>query len=214
MNKPKIKICGMREAENMREIAALKPDFFGLIFYPKSPRFVSVDEAEKLPEFENIKRVGVFVDESSEKISEIAERAKLSLVQLHGSETARFCESLKKQNLQIVKVFKVDENFDGEQFKEFETVCDYFLFDTKTAKHGGSGHAFDWHILRRFSINKPFFLGGGVSAENAANAIMDCQNLPLLALDVNSRAEIAPGIKSPQIVKAIIDHRDTESQRF
>ncbi|HEX8196901.1 MAG TPA: phosphoribosylanthranilate isomerase [Pyrinomonadaceae bacterium] len=204
MNNPKIKICGMREAENMRKVVALEPDFFGLIFYPKSPRFVSVEQAEKLPEFQNIRRVGVFVDENLEKITEITERANLSFVQLHGSETMRFCESLKKQNLQIVKVFKVDENFDGERLKEFETICDYFLFDTKTSRHGGSGHAFDWRILRRFSINKPFFLGGGIGVENAAEAIEACRNLPLFALDINSRAEIAPGVKSPEIISEII----------
>ncbi|HEX8266468.1 MAG TPA: phosphoribosylanthranilate isomerase [Pyrinomonadaceae bacterium] len=204
MNNPKIKICGMREPENMLEIAQLKPDFFGMIFYPKSPRFVSIEQAEKLPEFQNVRRIGVFVDESLEKITEIAERANLSFVQLHGSETMRFCESLKKQNLQIIKVFKVDENFDGEQLKEFETICDYFLFDTKTSQHGGSGHAFDWQILRRFSINKPFFLGGGIGVENAAKSIEACRNLPLFALDINSRAEIAPGIKSPEIIAEIV----------
>ncbi|HEX8399608.1 MAG TPA: phosphoribosylanthranilate isomerase [Pyrinomonadaceae bacterium] len=204
MNEPKIKICGMREPENMLEIAAFKPDFFGMIFYPKSPRFISIEQAEKLPDFQNIRRVGVFVDEGLESILEIAERARLSLVQLHGGETPQFCESLKKQNLQIVKVFKVNENFDGEQLKEFETICDYFLFDTKTSQHGGSGHVFDWQILRRFSINKPFFLGGGIGVENAAKSIEASRNLPLFALDINSRAEIAPGVKSPEIIAEII----------
>jgi phosphoribosylanthranilate isomerase len=204
MNQPKIKICGMCDAENLREIAGLEPDFFGLIFYPKSPRFVSIERAEKLPEFENIRRVGVFVDESPEKIAEFAGRAKLSLVQLHGNETVRFCESLKKRNLQIVKVFKVDETFDAQSLNEFEAVCDYFLFDTKTEKHGGSGKSFDWRILSRMEINKPFFLGGGIGAENVAEAIEACRNLPLFALDVNSRAEIAPGIKSTEIVAEIV----------
>ena len=188
----------------MREIAQLKPDFFGLIFYPKSPRYVSIEQAEKLPEFQEIRRVGVFVDESLEKIFEIAERAKLSLIQLHGDEAPQFCETLKKQNLQIVKVFKVDGSFDGERLKEYEAICDYFLFDTKTSQHGGSGHAFDWQILRRFSINKPFFLGGGIGVENAAKSIEACRNLPLFALDINSRAEIMPGVKSPEIVAQII----------
>jgi phosphoribosylanthranilate isomerase len=213
MNEPKIKICGMRDAQNMREIARLKPDFFGLIFYPESPRFVSIEQAEKLPEFENIRRAGVFVDERSEKILEIAERANLSFVQLHGDETPEFCESLKKQNLQIVKVFKVDESFDGGRLKEYEAICDYFLFDTKTAKHGGSGHAFDWRILNRFLIKKPFFLGGGIGVKNAAEAMEACRNLPMFALDVNSRAEIAAGIKSPRIVQEIIKRRDAEAQR-
>lgn len=207
----------MCEPENMRKIAALKPDFFGLIFYPKSPRFVSLEKAQALPEFENIKRVGVFVDESAENILQIAATAKLSFVQLHGDETPAFCESLKKENLEIIKVFKVDDNFDGEILKEYEMAADYFLFDTKTIKHGGSGKSFDWEILRRFEINKPFFLGGGIGAENPLDAINACRDLPLFALDINSRAETAPGVKSARIVEEInnkLTTKDTKVTKF
>ena len=195
----------MSEAENVREIAELKPNFFGLIFYPKSPRFVSIERAENLPEFENIRRVGVFVNETRGNVLEVAERAKLSFVQLHGDETVQFCESLKNENLSVIKVFKVDENFDDERLKDFETVCDYFLFDTKTANHGGSGEKFDWKILRKIEINKPFFLGGGIGAENFVEAIEACRDLPLFAIDINSRAEISPGLKSSRIVREILD---------
>lgn len=189
----------------MREIAALKPDFFGLIFYPKSQRFVSIERAEKLPEFESIRRVGVFVNETRENILQTAERAKLAFVQLHGDETPEFCASLKKENLRVIKVFKVDENFDGRILKNFESVCDYFLFDTKTANHGGSGKRFDWEILKTLEIKKPFFLGGGIGAENFTEAITACRDLPLFAIDINSRAEISPGIKSVEVVRGILE---------
>lgn len=194
----------MTDAENMREIAALKPDFFGLIFYPRSPRYVSPAKAAELPHFENIKRVGVFVNDTAENVLQIAEQAKLNLVQLHGGESPEFCEALKAKHLEIIKVFSVDENFDGAVLKQYEAVCDYFLFDTKTLQHGGSGREFDWQILRRFEISKPFFLSGGIGAENAADAVAACEGLPLHALDINSRAEIRAGIKSLEVIQNIL----------
>ena len=209
----KIKVCGMREAENLREIAALEPDFLGLIFYPKSPRFVSIERAEKLPEFENIRRVGVFVNETLENILRIAERTKLSFAQLHGDETPQFCGDLQKQSLKIIKVFKVDESFDSQQLKDFESACDYFLFDTKTANYGGSGNKFDWGILRKMEIKKPFFLGGGIGAENFVEAIEACRDLPLFAIDINSQAEISPGVKSAQIIREILEKLNAEGAK-
>lgn len=194
----------MTEPANMSEIQQLQPDFFGLIFYSESPRFVSLKQAEKLPQFENLSRVGVFVNETIDNILTTAEQTNLALIQLHGSESPDFCERLKRQNLKIVKAFSVDQNFDGGVLKQYEEVCDYFLFDTKTGKHGGSGKSFDWQILQRLEINRPFFLSGGIGAENALEAVNACRNLPLYALDVNSRAEIKAGIKSLEIVSEII----------
>jgi len=202
----KIKVCGMRERENMRQIAAFEPDFFGLIFYPKSPRFVSLEQAKALSDFSEISRVGVFVNESVENILDTAEKLGLSFVQLHGNESPEFCFKLKnrKADLQIVKAVAVDKNFEGENLKAYEKVCDFFLFDTKTAQHGGSGESFDWRVLQKLEINRPFFLSGGIGVENVAKAIAACANLPLFALDINSRAEISPGVKSPEIIEEII----------
>lgn len=206
MKNVKIKICGMREPENLRRVAAHKPDFIGLIFYAKSPRFVGVEEAVNLPRFLEIRRVGVFVNETAENILDIARRAELFAVQLHGDETPEFCGEIKRQNvdLQIIKVFPVGAYFDAEQMKLYEEVCDYFLFDTKGEKRGGSGETFDWRILHSFPIKKPFFLSGGIGAENVSEAIEACKNLPLFALDFNSRIEISAGVKSPEKVKKII----------
>ena len=203
---PKIKICGMRDAANMREIAALKPDFFGLIFYPKSPRFVSFEQLEKLPLCPEIRRVGVFVNADENEVLRVNQAAGLSLIQLHGDESPAFCERLQNHGLQIIKAFAIDENFDGAILKNYETICDYFLFDTKTQDRGGSGKAFDWNILRRIESDKPFFLSGGIGADNFNEAINACAGLPLFALDINSRAESAPGIKSAEQLSFIIHH--------
>ncbi len=195
----------MRESENMREVAALQPDYFGLIFYPKSPRSVTIEIAKTLPKFENIKRIGVFVNESVENILTIADQTDLAFVQLHGAESPEFCREIKRANpnLKIIKAFAIDENFAGDVLQPYETAADFFLFDTKTNAHGGSGKSFDWQMLQNLKVRKPFFLGGGINAENAVKAIAACQNLPLHALDVNSRAELAPGVKSPEIIREI-----------
>lgn len=204
--KPKLKICGMRDAANMRAIAELKPDFFGLIFYAKSPRCVTIEQAQMLPQFLGIERIGVFVNENLENVLRVAEKTELSFVQLHGAESPEFCGEIKRRNpnLKVVKAFAVDNNFDGASLKNYETTTDFYLFDTKTNAHGGSGRQFDWRILQNLKLAKPFFLGGGIAAENAAAAIAACANLPLFALDANSRAEIEPGVKSAEIVEKII----------
>jgi phosphoribosylanthranilate isomerase len=202
----KIKICGMREPDNLRVVAALQPDFLGLIFYAKSPRYISPEAAENLPDFFGINRVGVFVNETVEMMQQIARQAKLFALQLHGDESPEMCVELKsvRPERKLIKVFSIGENFDGGELAQYEQVCDYFLFDTQTAKHGGSGESFDWNILRTFPIGLPFFLSGGIGIENARSAIESCKGLPLYGIDLNSKVEISPGIKSPQMIKKII----------
>jgi phosphoribosylanthranilate isomerase len=196
----------MRQADNLREIAALGPDYFGFIFYPPSPRFVTAGQVAALPDFPSIRRVGVFVNETAQTILATARAARLSLVQLHGDETPELCAELAQTpQLQVIKAFAVGETFTGETLAKYETACDYFLFDTRARQRGGSGIAFDWSILRRMPVNRPFFLGGGVGPENAASAFEQCAGLPLHALDINSRVEIAPGVKSPAHVRETIE---------
>lgn len=202
----KIKICGMREPENLREIATLSPDYFGLIFYPKSPRYISIEQAERLPRFQGTEYVGVFVNEDAGTMLDYATRAGLFVLQLHGDESPQDCRLIKKLagRIKLIKAFAVGADFDGNVLKDYEAACDYFLFDTKTENRGGSGHAFDWQILQSFPIKRPFFLSGGVGPENATKAIAACEGLPLYALDLNSRVEISPGLKSVELVKQII----------
>ncbi len=202
----KIKICGMREPDNLRAVAALQPDYLGLIFYKKSPRYISPQDAENLPDFFGITRVGVFVNETVETMRGIAKSAKLFALQLHGDESPEVCVELKnvRPEPKLIKVFSIGDDFDGSRLTPYESVCDYFLFDTKTKKHGGSGESFDWNILRSFPIRLPFFLSGGIGFENVIEAVDSCKGLPLYGIDLNSKVEISPGVKSPQMIKKLI----------
>src|SRR6478735_4533152 len=149
--KIKVKVCGMRETENIRKVAACAPDFMGFIFYPGSLRFVGNDF--KLPnDFPSqVERVGVFVQESTEEIIARATRHGLSYIQLHGGESVEQCAALKQKGLKIIKVFSVGEEFDFQVVKEFVPVADYFLFDTKSSTYGGSGRTFNWSLLNQYT---------------------------------------------------------------
>ena len=195
-----LKICGMKFPENILEVSQLLPDYLGFIFYKKSKRYFD-GQIPELPK--SIKKVGVFVDESLEEIQIKIEKYNLDLVQLHGQESPEFCEKLYQKNqIEIIKVFSVDDDFDFEILKKYEQVCDYFLFDTKGKLHGGNGFTFDWKILKKYTSTKPFFLSGGIGLEEIEQ--LKLLNLPLFAIDVNSKVEIEPGFKDIDLLKKII----------
>lgn len=188
-----LKICGLRDPENIRQIMELLPDYIGFIFYQKSPRFVGSDF--KMPDVPSgIKKVGVFVDEAVDKIKSKVVKYSLDLVQLHGNESAAACAQLKTSTLGVIKAFSVDESFDFEITKPYQSVADYFLFDTKGANYGGNGQRFDWEILNRYNQKVPFFLSGGISVQNI-HKVSSLRNLNMHAVDVNSGIEISPGVK-------------------
>jgi len=201
----KIKVCGMRDAENITAIALLNPDYLGFIFYEKSKR--NVGEEVQIPVLEGtIKKVGVFVDADFEVIKSKIEHYQLKAVQLHGNETVDFCEQIKAQNVEVIKVFSVDESFDFEIIKHYSEVADYYLFDTKGKEHGGNGVKFNWEILEKYNGEKPLFLSGGISNED----LDEIKKLPLLklnlfALDVNSKYEIVPALKDVDLVKELMN---------
>lgn len=186
----KVKICGMKFPKNILEIGALQPDYMGFIFYPKSKRFVgenfSIRSIEKLPK--SIKKVGVFVNESVKIILENVSKYKLDAVQLHGNESVETCASIKENGVEVIKVFSVDNYFNFEEVLPFEVVSDYFLFDTRTEKYGGSGIVFNWEILEKYTVSKPFFLSGGLGLENL-NTITKVTHPALVGLDFNSKLE-------------------------
>jgi len=201
----RIKICGMKYPENMLEVGSLLPDYMGFIFWEKSTRYFD-GIIPALPK--TIKKVGVFVNASSEEILDKIEKYDLQAVQLHGSESVEFCESLKNilPNLtDIIKVFSVFDTFDFEILKPFEPVCDFFLFDTKGKLPGGNGNTFDWKVLENYPSTKPFFLSGGIGLEEmeAINEISKT-NLPVYAIDVNSKFEIEPGLKNIELLKLMV----------
>ena len=165
----KLKICGMKYPDNMLEVGSLRPDYMGFIFWEKSARYFDGTMPE-LPK--SIRKTGVFVNESISVIEEKVTKYDLQAVQLHGQESVEFCTELKTKfglEIQIIKVFSADENFDFSVLKPFESVCDYFLFDTKGKLPGGNGITFNWQILRHYKLTKPFFLSGGIGLEEIEN---------------------------------------------
>jgi phosphoribosylanthranilate isomerase len=196
----KLKICGMKQAGNIRGVAALSPDFMGFIFYPQSKRFVGNDfEMPEIPS--SIKKVGVFVNDSKENILEKAAKYKLDYVQLHGDESADFCKGLSN-SARIIKAFGVDKQFDFASLNDYENFCEYFLFDTKTKEHGGSGKSFDSDILKNYRSSKPYFLSGGIGLEEVSG--IKYQVSKCFAIDVNSKFEIEPGLKDINKLKILI----------
>lgn len=193
MPRLKLKVCGMRDTENILTIGNRRPDFMGFIFYKNSPRFIGTDFAMPSSLDSNVKRVGVFVNADVGEILSAVEKHKLDIVQLHGDETVELCKKLKLQ-VGVIKVFSVDNTFDFEVVKPYEAVVDYFLFDTKGMQRGGNGVAFDWQVLGKYKGEVPFFLSGGISSDNAAT-IEEIDHPRLFAIDVNSGIEIKPGLK-------------------
>lgn len=193
----KIKICGMKFPENILEVSRLQPDYIGFIFWEKSSRYFD-GVIPMLPK--NSKKVGVFVDESYETIVSKIEKHDLDCVQLHGNESVEFCKKLKQIPVAIIKVFAIKDRFDFTILKEFEGVCDYFLFDTKGKLPGGNGTTFDWNLLKKYPSNLPFFLSGGIGIEEIK--LLKELNLPVYAVDVNSKFETEPGLKNIELLKS------------
>lgn len=201
----KVKICGMKFPKNILEIGALQPDYMGFIFYPKSKRFVgenfSRKSIEELPKV--IKKVGVLVNENIERILEIQKQFSFDAIQLHGNESVETCTILQQNGIEVIKVFSVDNYFDFSEVTAFKSACDYFLFDTKTDKYGGSGKAFDWKILEKYNLEKPFFLSGGLGLNNLKK-ILQINHPKLVGLDFNSHLEDENYKKIPEEVNELI----------
>ncbi|OCB70369.1 phosphoribosylanthranilate isomerase [Flavobacterium glycines] len=200
----KTKICGMKYPDNILEVGALLPDYMGFIFWEKSARYFD-GLIPDLPK--SIKKTGVFVNETVEKIIEKVQKHDLQAVQLHGHESVEFCLNLKTQlaaGIEIIKVFSVADDFDFSVLEPFEEVCDYFLFDTKGKLPGGNGTTFDWKVLEKYPSTKPFFLSGGIGLDemDAVNEIIKT-HLPVYAIDVNSKFEIEPGLKNLEALQCI-----------
>ena len=201
----KIKVCGMKDPQNIKQIAYLNPDMMGFIFYEKSDRYVddhSLKEViQELPS--SIFRVAVFVDEDSEKVLQICKDFGFSHAQLHGNETPEYCAQIQAGGISVIKVFHMDETFDFVCTKPYENCSDLFLFDTKTKGYGGSGKHFDWALLNSYTSEIPFLLSGGISNDDLSN-IKALQIPQLIGIDVNSRVEISAGNKDVNMVKELI----------
>ena len=207
MNTLKLKVCGMRLAANIAAVAELKPDYLGFIFFEKSPRLISSVSAELIKYIPSeIKTVGVFVDEDLAVLIEKVKLYQLNAVQLHGQEGPEYCLELKNNfgNLEVIKAFGMDETFNFCMLDDYENVVDFFLFDTKTKLHGGSGKTFDWKILEQYNLQKRYFLSGGIDLAHAED-ILTINDSRLYALDINSKFELEPGLKHVEKIKAFQD---------
>lgn len=196
-----IKVCGMKEANNISKIETLAINMMGFIFYPKSKRYISI-----MPTYlpKSIKRVGVFVNESIEKVLSIKEEYSLSFIQLHGTESAEYCLSLHRKGIAIIKAFAISTPSDLEATKKYEGICSYFLFDTKCEEYGGSGKQFDWSVLSHYHGNTPFLLSGGISPQSIEK-LKKIRHKLFAGIDVNSQFENNQGLKDFERLSSFIN---------
>ena len=187
----KLKVCGMRETKNIKALASLQPDYMGFIFWETSKRYCATIPSD-IPKA--IKKVGVFVDETTEQIKAKVKLFGLDAVQLHGDALLNLCE--------VIKAFRIGPDFDFKQLAPYQDHCTYFLFDTQGPLPGGNGTAFDWELLMGYALDTPFFLSGGIGLGHVdAIAEIRKRNLPIYALDVNSQFECEPGVKKIEEIK-------------
>src|SRR5690606_11052030 len=192
VNQLLIKICGMTQKENIQALLALPIDYLGHVFYNQSKRFVEYPIPQQIPQ--NIRKAGVFVNSSLANIKETIQNHELNAIQLHGEENIDLVRALKKENLEIIKAFGIDDHFDWQAINPFLDEVDYLLFDTKSKDFGGTGISFNWEKLQEYPFDKPYFLSGGISLDNIYEASR-FQDKRCVGLDLNSKFELEPGLK-------------------
>lgn len=203
-----IKVCGMREPENIRAVASLGVDMIGMIFYPKSPRYVQsrIGVEDRLP----VQRVGVFVDESIAHILEIIDTFHLDFVQLHGNESPQFVAMLRDalkesgfSGVRLMKALSVQTPDEVDRWQAYQGLVDLLLFDTPTAGYGGSGRRFNWSLLAHYQGDIPFLLSGGIGPDDVGD-ILSFHHPMLKGIDLNSRFESAPAVKDVALLRGFI----------
>lgn len=202
----KIKVCGMREQSNVRQVAQLPIDYMGFIFYDKSPRFVPTPihpDIIKILSEKNILKVGVFVNELFDEVLSISSFNHLEVIQCHGEESPAYCNRLKNEGFTVIKTFHLDKDFNFLSLVNYHDACDFFLFDSLTKIYGGSGMRFDWNLLRNYDNQKPIILSGGIGPGDEP-LIKQITGLNIHAIDINSRFEIEPAIKDEKKIKTFL----------
>ena len=195
-----IKVCGMRDAQNIRDIESLGVDWIGMIFWPKSKRYVA-EVPSYLPG--HLKKVGVFVDSTLDDILQHISDYQLDIIQLHGQESPDFAKALKPHT--IIKAFNIEKADDLLQTEKYESIADYFLFDTKGKMVGGNGEKFDWSVLTAYQGKTPFLLSGGIGPEDAGS-VKSFHHPRCIGIDLNSRFESEPGFKDINQLKTFINN--------
>ena len=204
----RVKVCGVTQEEQLVKLHHIGATFAGLIFYPKSQRYVLRHmTTSQIKKENNVNKVGVFVNASVEEVLQMVDECRLHMVQLHGDETPRYCEKIADY-ISVVKAFRISESDNiAWRIKDYMEVCDMFMFDTEGAGYGGTGKKFDWNKLKEVSIGKPYFLSGGIEPGDVQR-LKDFQKSPeakaLFSIDINSRFETMPGIKDLDLIKKFI----------
>ncbi|HLT42040.1 MAG TPA: phosphoribosylanthranilate isomerase [Sphingobacteriaceae bacterium] len=199
----KIKVCGMRDLENIIQLKELAPDYLGFIFYAKSPRYVETIDKSLLNLLQPIKKTAVFVNATLDEVTTMVKEHRFEAVQLHGNESPDYCSEMKKKGVEVIKAFGIHEDFNWELLEPYLDVIDYFLFDTYTSAHGGSGKTFNWEALKNYPFDKPYFLSGGIGPDNIESALA-VQDERLYGLDLNSKFEDSPGLKNIELLKTVL----------
>lgn len=194
-----VKVCGMREAENIRQVELSGADLMGFIFYPKSSRYVSALPSY-MPSLQ--KRVGVFVNSPLDEILSKAREFSLDYIQLHGNETPALCEAIKSEGLKVIRAISVKDEQDFSRAEEFR-MADLLIFDTYTPAYGGSGQKFNWHLLESYKGRVPFLLSGGITPASAGD-ILGFSHPQMAGVDINSGFETAPALKDAEKVAGFI----------
>ncbi len=201
----RLKVCGMRDSANIGAVAELGPDYMGFIFFKGSRRYVGDDFV--MPDIQDrIKRVGVFVDQSSAEIKRLAQQHRLDLIQLHGKESPAQCAELVLTGVKLMKAFSIGSQVDFAVLEPYRPYIEYVLFDTAGQQAGGNGLGFDWKLLKQYDQSIPFFLAGGLSPGRNDWGIL--QGMNIHALDVNSGVEVEPGMKNVALVKEMLNIRN------
>ena len=204
----RIKVCGLTQVEQLNMLPGAGVTFAGLIFYPKSPRYVLRHmTTSQLKKENNINKVGVFVNSAVEEVLQMVDECRLHMVQLHGDETPKYCEKIADY-ISVVKAFRISESDNlGWRIREYMEVCDMFMFDTEGAGYGGTGKKFNWEKLKDVAVGKPYFLSGGIEPADVVK-LKEFEKRPeakaLFSIDINSRFELLPGVKDMDLIKKFI----------
>jgi phosphoribosylanthranilate isomerase len=202
----RIKVCGLTNVNQVRQLNELGIEFAGFNFYRRSPRYIhKTMPSTAIKKIRGkINKVGVFVDEDVDEVLRTVDDCGLYLVQLHGNETPHYCEKISNY-ITVIKVFRLSDDDNVEwKIKDYYDVADMFMFDTETTAFGGSGKKFNWQLLKDTRINKPFFLAGGIGVDDADELKKFSQHAvakDLFAVDINSKFEIMPGVKDIELIK-------------
>ncbi len=198
-----IKVCGITELKQLQQLDGLDIDFAGMIFYKDSPRYIGGKlNAKDIKKADfDLKKTGVFVNPEMIEVLDAIDEYGLEVVQLHGDETPEMCEDLSSE-VEVIKAFRITGTEDIDKLvAPYDAVCDYYLFDTGGLKEsfGGTGQQFDWSILARAKIEKPFFLSGGIGVEDAAR-VKAFKHPDMFGVDINSKFEVSPGVKDMKLL--------------